>query len=337
MNTPIDFAAMTRWLRACRRPLLLSHQRPDGDALGAMAGLARLLRAWDQEPTAALYDPLPARYRFMEPLEAWVYWRAGEPSRLDAHDAVVIVDTCAAAQLEPVIAHVAGGPRVLVVDHHVTRDALADRAADLCCIDETAGATCLLLTEWALATGLRIDAAVATPLFIGLATDTGWFKYSNADARALAAASVLVGAGANPCALYDQLYQQEPAPKLHLIGRMLAGMDLLAGGRLAVLSLRIGDFQAVGADQSMTEDLVNEVHRLAGHDATILFTEQPDGRIRVNFRSKQLLDCAALAQRFGGGGHVRAAGARASGNWSDATRTIVNAAVEMLKAAEQQH
>jgi len=92
-------------------------------------------------------------------------------------------------------------------------------------------------------------------------------------------------------------------------------MELHADGRLAVLFLRPADFEATGADDTMTEDLVNEPSRLGGVEATLLFTQEADDLVRVNFRSKSTLDVSELARRFGGGGHARAAGARLMGAW----------------------
>jgi phosphoesterase RecJ-like protein len=114
---------------------------------------------------------------------------------------------------------------------------------------------------------------------------------------------------------------------------MLATLALHAGGKLAVMSLRRTDFEATGADRTMTEDLVNEAGRLAGLEATILFTEELDGRVRVNFRSKSTLDVAALARRFGGGGHARAAGARPAGPWDEVVPRVVAETTAALDAA----
>ena len=89
------------------------------------------------------------------------------------------------------------------------------------------------------------------------------------------------------------------------------------------MRLRRDDFTAAGADRRLTEDLVNEAGRMAGIEAILLFTEEPDGKVRVNFRSKERLDVAALAQRFGGGGHARAAGARPPGAWDEVVARVI--------------
>ena len=111
---------------------------------------------------------------------------------------------------------------------------------------------------------------------------------------------------------------------------MLGKLELKADGKLAVLYLRGADLEAAGADDTMTSDLVNEATRLADTEATLLFTEESDGTVRVNFRSKRELDVSALATRFGGGGHARAAGARLRGAWDAVVPRVITETIAAL-------
>jgi phosphoesterase RecJ-like protein len=220
-----------------------------------------------------------------------------------------------------------------VIDHHTTRDPIGTRDGDLRFFDETAAATALIVAEWVRAGGLTIDEEMATALFVGLATDTGWFRFSNTDVRSLRLATELVEAGANPNKIHRAVYQQEHPAKLRLIARMLEALELHVDGKLAVMTLRPADFEAAGADHTMTEDLAHEATRLGCVEVVVLFTEGPDGEIRVNFRSKRLLDVSQLATRFGGGGHPRAAGARLRGEWDRVVPRAIVEVVEALQAA----
>jgi bifunctional oligoribonuclease and PAP phosphatase NrnA len=332
MIGPRDFDNVRTWLANCRQPLLITHRRPDGDALGALAALGRALGQLHVTPLIALYEPLPPRYGLLAELAAWQQWQEPAAALAERADALVIVDTCAYAQLEPVRTYLEHAPRTLVIDHHPTRDAIGTRPGDLRLIDESAGAVCVLIGEWLQACGLALDPAIATALLVGVGTDTGWFRFSNTDGRALRLAADLAAAGAPPNAIYRYIYEQDAAARLRLIGQMLLHMELLAEGRLAVLRLRRSDFAAAGADGAVTDDLVNEAGRLAGLEATLLFLEEPDGSVRVNFRSKQTLDVAVLAQRFGGGGHARAAGARPPGTFDEVVARVVDATLRALPA-----
>lgn len=318
------------WLASCRRPLLVAHRRPDGDALGALVALSLAGRELGLDPRPTLFEPYPPRYGLLRNLVRWHDWAVEDRTLATDCDALVILDTCSRSQLEPLADFLPHAPRTLVIDHHPTRDDIATRAEDLRVLDESAGAVCLMLTEWLQAADLPLSEAVATALFTGLVTDTGWFRYSNADVRALRAGALLVDAGADPAAIHRSIYEQDAPARLRLIGRMLGSLELHAGERLAVMMLRQADFAAVGADGTMTEDLVNEAGRLGCTEATVLFTEEPNGAVRVNLRSKSTLDVAALATRFGGGGHARAAGARPAGAWDEVVPKVIRAAVGAL-------
>ncbi|MBK8913973.1 MAG: bifunctional oligoribonuclease/PAP phosphatase NrnA [Phycisphaerales bacterium] len=318
------YSHIAPWLKRFERPLLLSHQRPDGDALGTLAGCAAVLSELGLSAQCALFDDFPRRYEIIRGAAAWKSWGAdGAALRADC-DCVVVVDTCSYAQLEPAAEFLRGGPPTMVLDHHATSDDLGVRPQDFRLIDATAGAASLIVEEWTAAAGL-LSARAAVALYVGLATDTGWFRFSNADARVFASAARLCAAGVRPAELYEALYQQDPEARLRLTARMLGGMRVLAGGRLVVLEVRQSDLKVCGADAGMTEDLVNEASRMAGVEATVLFNESEDGVIRVNLRSRRWVDVAAIARQFGGGGHVRAAGARQRGEWGDVTRRVIEA------------
>ncbi|RMF70803.1 MAG: hypothetical protein D6744_18900, partial [Planctomycetota bacterium] len=237
---------------------------------------------------------------------------------------------CAASQLEPIGPFLAQAPRTLVIDHHATRDPIGTREGDLRYFDESAGATALIVFEWLRACGAEIDRELATALYVGIATDSGWFRFSNTDVRMMQAATDLVGLGVDPNAVYNAIYQQDSHAKLRLIARMLENLEVLGDGKLAVMQLRPEDFRATGADDSMTADLINEATRLAGTEATLMITQESDDIIRVNFRSKSSLDVSQLARRFGGGGHARAAGARLHGKWDYVVPRVIDETLAAL-------
>lgn len=323
MINTTDRDSVTAWLAECQYPLILSHIRPDGDSLGAQAAMYFVLEKLGRRPEVVLYEPIPSQYEFMREMLPWRHWDDVRDVMSQNCDAAVVVDTCAQTQLEPAMDFLRRAPRTLVIDHHATRDAIGTRAGDLHWFDETAGATCLMLAEWIPTLRISLEPPLSTALFTGMATDCGWFRFSNTDARMMRVAADLAESGTVPSEIYNAIYQQEPPAKLRLIAHMLTNMELLADGKLAVLYLRDVDFQKTGGDRTMTSDLVNEANRLAGVEATLLFTEETDGAVRVNLRSKQYLDVSALARRFGGGGHTRAAGARPHGSWDAVVPRVI--------------
>ncbi len=331
MNETRELSSISSWLRQSARPLVISHRRPDGDALGSMVAMACALQQMGQQPHLAIYEPLPPRYLEIlggnPPLQVWADTRDVLESNCDG---VIIVDTCALAQLEPITEFLARAPRTCVIDHHATRDPIGIRDDDLRYFDESASAAALIVEAWIRDAQLEITPTIANALFLGIASDTGWFRFSNTDARTMEAGARLVAAGVDPGAMFRALNQQDPVEKLRLVARVLNQLEMHADGRIAVLKLRAADFEATGADESMTDDLVNEATRLGSTELTLLFTEEDENTVRVNLRSKQTLDVSEFARRFGGGGHPRAAGARLRGNWDQVVPRMIADAVALV-------
>jgi phosphoesterase RecJ-like protein len=177
---------------------------------------------------------------------------------------------------------------------------------------------------------VRITPDIARYLFTALSTDTGWFRHQNTTAWTFALAGELVAAGVDPNPIYDQIYESHPLPRLLLFGRSLERLSTLADGKLVHTSIYQTDLKETGAVPLDTEDLINFPRSLAGAELALLFIEQPDGQIKVSFRSKRVVDVAALAEQFGGGGHRRAAGATLPGPIATARDRVLAAAIKVL-------
>ena len=143
-------------------------------------------------------------------------------------------------------------------------------------------------------------------------------------------------AGANPTAIYRELFEQDTLARLHLVGRTLAGAAVSHDGKVIVSTVRQRDIKEVKAQPADTEDLINLTLAVKGTEVAVILIEQPDGRIKVSFRSRGPLDCNALAARFGGGGHKAAAGTIVDGPFEAAWERVIPAVDEAwlaLKAA----
>lgn len=342
-----DYVESASRVASWRRPLLVTHEKPDGDALGSLVAMRALLQSQGLQPTALLFDAIPARYDFFYRFPSIpILGRDLHLSELDTCDAVIVLDTCTYTQLRPIADWLRAAPQPkLAVDHHATRDDLAGYHL----VDESAAATCLILYDLALAVKWPIDARIAEALFIGMAMDTGWFHHSNTDPRVLAAAADLADRGARPHELYESLFLRESAARVRLQSAAVATLELLSAERAAVMTLTKRAMADVGATAADTEDIVNEPLRIASVVVSVLLVEHDDGVVRASFRSKPPpeprasaragthfdIDVAALAQEFGGGGHKRASGARMTGSLSDVRRKIVDCLVARIEAANR--
>ena len=305
--------------------VVVTHARPDGDGLGSMAALGAAAAAAGKRVHMLVPDVRPPKYNFLFPQAP-----CEDPARFaavaDECDVIVIVDTCALAQLDGLgDALEARREKVVVIDHHAS----ADDVGDLVWQDTSAAAAGVMITELIEALGWPIDLTVAEALMTAISTDTGWFRFANTDARTLHAAADLVDAGLRPDRLYRKLYQTGRPQRLKLMQRMLQSLELHCDGRLAAMTIRQADFQATGARADETENLVNQALELASVDTAILLVENTTC-VRVSLRSRDAVNVADVARQFGGGGHQRAAGLRASDDIDTLKAKLISACTAAL-------
>ncbi|MHC4698143.1 MAG: DHH family phosphoesterase [Planctomycetota bacterium] len=223
------FTDATARVLSWKRPLLVTHTKPDGDALGSLAAMRAMLHSQGIDALAVLFDSIPDRYNIFTRYEAMPVLGADiQTSDLSSVDGVIVLDTCAYNQLEPLAdwLRAATTPKI-AVDHHITRDDLAD----LYVVDESAAANCLILYDWARAADWPLDAQTRDALFIGIAMDTGWFRHSSTNSRVLAAAADLIQGGVRVHELVQPLFLQDTPGRVRLLGAALSRMELFIGGR----------------------------------------------------------------------------------------------------------
>ena len=318
-------------LRRAKRVVLTTHVKPDGDAMGSIAALRRWLLAEGKQVETIVPTPVPTRYAFLDPDGAvQVAGRDVDPAAIERPDLVCLVDTGTWQQLAGVEALVKEAQRVLLIDHHRTQDVRCQVAI----VDTDAPATATLVHDLLIVAGAAIDEETATYLFSGLAMDTDWFRLPTSGAETLRLAAQLVEAGAKPNLLYEQLYWNNDLAKMHLAGLAVAGLCPALGGRVMVMRLTQSMFRqtATGADD--TENLINECMKVRGVQVGILLTDGENGHVRVSLRSRPETDILKVAERFGGGGHRYAAGARVQGNLEAVEAQVLAAVGQALDRSE---
>jgi len=327
---------------ACGSILITTHAKPDGDAWGSVVALAATLRALGCASQAVLMGPVPMNLKGLKGHEFATLHDPAQPA-VDPDDPpalVIVVDTGAWSQLAPLRESLEPlVDRTLILDHHLSGDV----PAAFKCIDSGAAACCELVA--ALLTRLSegsdvnplADPVVRDALFVGIASDTGWFRFSNTRPQTHELAALLIRHGVDHAALHAQIQQTDPPEKLGLMARALQSLKLLADGRCAVMVLRARDFAETGAALEDTERLVDLPQTVARVDSVVLITETPPPEAspeqpltRMSFRSKpreSAVNVATVAEPFGGGGHARAAGAKVN-EPIDAVIARVQAAME---------
>jgi phosphoesterase RecJ-like protein len=304
MTQTNDLKAIADALREHDRFLVVTHENPDGDALGSLLAATLALRQLGKD--AVMYlpgdTPLPREYAFM-PLEDLV--REPPP---DAAERVLLAVDCAKEDRIGDEAALSRAPLVLDVDHHHDNT----RFGDVNLIVPEASSTGEVLRDVFAELEVELTPELAEPLYIALVTDTGRFQYANTTPKALRLAAELVEAGADVHAVFQQVYESVEFAKLKLLARALARAEVLEGGRIVVSHLFRTDFDEVGAAEPYSEGIIDYLRAVQGAELAALIREQLNERApayKGSLRSSiDELDVSAIARQFGGGGHPQAAG-----------------------------
>lgn len=332
MTVNVDFVytsnttaeAIAKKLLAAERVLLLTHTKPDGDAIGSCLSLHRGLRQLGITSRILFSGPYGSNLAAMITPEDIVesVENVGLPDV--EFDRIVILDTGAFTQLKPFLDWLA--PRyaaTIGIDHHTRGDNVTSmRLVDTSC---AAAVETLVPVLEAMGVDLASD-GIANSLFMGLATDTGWFKFSSAGPRVYRLAARLMEAGANKDELYAAIEQQSSLGRVAIQGRALNSLRLV--GSFAIMELKKQDFEETGAKLEDLAGIVNSPMEVGAVRASIMLVEFDRGTTKLSFRSKptvgalKAIDVNELAATFGGGGHVHAAGARIKAPLAEARATL---------------
>ncbi len=325
---PIDWSPFVEFVRTHQRFLIMTHVRPDGDALGSQIGLACALRQLGKAVRVVVASDLGPRYEFANTPDTPIERFHAPWDEFRNVDAIIVVDTGTWSQLGdfgPFMRSMSCGKAV--IDHHRTQDDLGG----LRFVDTSAEAAGRLIYDATLALGVPVTPEAANALFMALATDTGWFRHSSTSPWTFALAEHLVAAGAKPTPIYDALFATNTLGRMKLIGRALERMTSEAGGKVVYTEVRLSDYAETGGVPPDTEDLINYPRSVTGCEIALVFIEQKGGGTKVSFRGGPGgQDVGRLAERFGGGGHKMAAGATVGTPLAETRAAVVAAAIASL-------
>jgi phosphoesterase RecJ-like protein len=292
-------------IRGGERFLLITHERPDGDALGSLAAMQLVLGALGKDSlayVAADEFPLPYEYRVIG-LEGLV---TDPPGDLGERVLVFLdcgnIDRTSAHQLKH------DDHRILNIDHHHDNT----RFGTVNWVDGGASCTAEMVWELMGELGVQLTPAIGEALYVGLVTDTGRFMYDNTGPRAHEMAAALLKGGVDAHGIFRRLYEGMPQGKLELLARGLTHVERYDGGLLTVSHLTLEDYRETGADESYSEGVVDHLRSVEGTAVAALVRDLLTGeapRRKVSLRATDgRVDVSRIARALGGGGHRRAAG-----------------------------
>lgn len=292
--------------------VVTSHINPDGDAIGSELGLTHFLRELGKSVVIMNSTETPEVLRFLDPDdEIRIYGEPGTKDMLDTVDAAIIVDVNNWEH----IGHIGRAlqnrslPRACIDHHQESIPGFADYTVS----DTTAAATGILILELIRAAGGPLTLPIADALYAAIITDTGTFRFSNTDERALRAAAELCKAGCNPYEMHRKVFGSKTWGAGRMLGPVLSTLESAASGRLAWINATLEMVNNAGATHDDMDGFVDLVRSIKGVELVVFFKEMSEGDIKVSLRSNGNVDAHAIAKHFGGGGHIMASGMRVPG------------------------
>jgi len=312
------FEEIGRAFREHQRFAILSHVRPDGDALGSQLALALSLKQLGKDVRVWNEDGMLEKYSFLARAQSLTK----PPSGPEEVDVAIALDTAIQNRLGTAFQAIRTAKIWINIDHHPSNPGYGD----LVYVDPTAPATGQILFELIKSERLPFDRAIAENLYVAISTDTGSFQYPNTTARTFEIAAELVRAGVDVGRINQQVYENYPRRRVELLRELLRTMRFEGGGRVASFSLSLRTAAELGVLPEDNEGLIDHLRAIRGVIVAVFFEELTDGKVRVSMRSKsEKTNVCAICQKFGGGGHTLAAGARVRGSLGEVEQRILEA------------
>jgi len=319
------FEEIGRILREHQRFAILSHVRPDGDALGSQLALALSLKQLGKEVRVWNEDGMLEKYSFLPRAELLTK----PPSTPDVVDVAVALDTAIQNRLGTALAAVRSAKIWVNIDHHLSNPCYGD----VVYVDPVAPATAEIVFRLIKSQSLPFNHDIAENLYAAISTDTGSFQYPQTSARTFEIAAELIRAGLDVGRLNQQLYENYPRRRLELLRELLRTMRFECGGRVASFSLSIRTAAELGVLPEDNEGLIDHLRAIRGVIVAVFFEELAEGKVRVSMRSKSdAVDVCVICQKFGGGGHTLAAGARVRGTLAEVEKRALEEIGDVLKS-----
>lgn len=299
---------------------IISHFRPDGDAIGSTLALGLALRAMGKEVRMWNEDGVPARYRFLAGSESIATLPESIPAELEL---LICVDTGDWKRLgDRAAALFRDFPCIANIDHHATNSLYGQVNV----VEGGVSACGFVLYKILRAAGAPLTRAIAAALYVAINTDTGSFQYSSTTPADMRAVAELMEQGIDIADINRRVYQEKPLAELRVTAEVIANMVVEADGQLSHYAMTTATKQRMGLSLEDTKDLVDIIRVVAGVRVSVIFEELGDGRIRLSLRSKDpAFSVADIATQFGGGGHAMAAGIRMRGELAEVRERVLSA------------
>jgi phosphoesterase RecJ-like protein len=292
-------------LRGAQSVLLTMHRGPDGDALGSALALACVLREMGRKATVYNPDELPYNFRFL--CGAGEVVKSLPPDA--AFDVTIATDAGSFERLGPDVPKPPRRGVFVNLDHHMTTEPFGD----VNYVDPAAASVGILAYKIIRGLGQPLSKDAAECIYASILADTGSFRYSSTDPECLRIAAELIEAGVEPGEMTVRVYEMQPLARMRLLAEVLGTLEV--HGKLATITITNDMMARTKSELDLTDGFINYARSVDGVEVAASFREpEGGGPWRISFRSRGKVNVAAIAQKFGGGGHHNAAGCSIEGD-----------------------
>ena len=315
-------------IEGASRILISGHISPDGDSLGSMIALARLLNQAGYQAYASADVNALGKLRVLEGVEEMIPLRKLKNKKFDLF---IAVDCGALSRLPPEIRPYAEKLPKVCIDHHITNDG---SFGDAKILDPSASSASELVWRFAKWMEWKLDKASAEALWVGMITDSGRFAYDSTSPQTLRAAGDLLKYGVRTAYFNDLIYCSFSRKSIELKRIAWRSLHIWKNRKVAEVTLTRDDFRSVRGTKADAEDIIEIPRLVAGNEIAVFFYQIPDRtkEVRCSFRTRGNLDATVLAGKFGGGGHRKAGGCTITGTMNSVKRRVRAAIKELLAA-----
>lgn len=311
--------------------LITAHENPDCDALGSTLALGLGLKSIGKNVDLYNNNSTPEHLKF---LPEWKNVISDIDKLKDSYDCVFLLDS--ADDMRPGLKFheymkKADYKEKIVIDHHNTNS----DDHELVWVDVKAASTGVMIYKILKTMDIEISKNISTLIYSTIVGDTGSFRYSNTNSESLKIASELVDYGAEPEFISQAIYENEPLKKINLIARALNTLEIDESQKIASVYIDNEMFAQTGTSREDTEGIINLPRKINGVSVAILLRQEnnsnePLPRWKISLRSKFDVDVSAIAQKYGGGGHVKASGLSMEGELTNVKSDLLASIKEVI-------
>lgn len=312
-------------LSLCKNILIIFHKSPDGDCTGSAFALYYALKNLGKNPIIFSPEPLPFNCNFLNREDVVKIEIEDEM----VFDSTIVLDLSDTKRIMKGI-DINNKKRygfIINIDHHITGSGVGDIVIQ----EPDAAATAEIVFRFLKTNNITIDRRIAEALYTAILTDTGSFRYSNTTSETFAIVSELMNYGISSWEIAREVYESEPKARIILLSYALSTLRFEKDDRIAYMKLTLDNIKTAGATDDMTDQFVNFARSIKGVDVGLLFREVVGDKVKVSLRSKDDIDVATFALKFGGGGHKNAAGIVLSDSLEESVTKVILALKDYIK------